>query len=232
MFKFKIATCAIFLTLITLACGFTKAEEASIQTTITSPPNGTNVLLGDAIEIISFSSADGGILKVELKINGQEISTDFPSSGSPTQFTAIQSWTPIITGEVVVSVVAYDSQGKSSAEAEISLLIIEQISEVGDNESQADDTPSPEINVEALTPTESIPPTPTETLKLIETSTLTPTDSPTVDDEAGCTLDSGFVSDITIPDNTELAPNTTFLKHGDLTTTAHVIGHQAPFLFS
>jgi len=208
MLKIKITVCTIFLVLTTLACGFTNTVDANVQTTITDPLSGTGINLGEPVEIISFSSAEEGLQRVVLKINGQEVSTEYPPSGNPTQLTVIQSWTPIITGEVVASVVAYDINGESSDEATLKLIVAEP---VADN-SEIDDTSSTETDAGVLVPTETDTPFPTDTPMPTETSSPTPTPSPTIEVETECTLDSGFISDVTIPDNTEISPNTAFQK--------------------
>jgi len=68
---------------------------------------------------------------------------------------------------------------------------------------------------ETMTPTPtaaSLPPEETGVAQVTPGSQITVTPAPPVTTEAGCTLNSAFAADVSIPDNTQLAPNTAFVK--------------------
>lgn len=104
-----------------LAC---RTSRGAPSVTITSPPSGSVVIVGQEVQIVSTAAADAGIARVDLLINGQVIRSDMPPSGNPSPFSIAQSWTPAAEGEVTVSVIAYDTAGASSAPAAILLRAV------------------------------------------------------------------------------------------------------------
>lgn len=65
-----------------------------------------------------------------------------------------------------------------------------------------------------LTPTAMTLPTATQIAQVTPASTAAPppTPVPDVTTEAGCTLNAAFAADVTVPDNTQFAPNSAFVK--------------------
>jgi hypothetical protein len=137
---------------------------------ITSPTSGATAEIGEAVEIASTSTADAGIARVELLVDGDVVQESTPPSGNPSTFRLVQSWLPDAEGEVEISVVAYDSEGRASDEATVIL-------NVGAGAAEAA-TPTP-----------------------------TPTEAP-----AACTVNAAFVTDVSIPADTEVAPGAPFIK--------------------
>ena len=171
----EVVIAIVVLALAVLACGGGGAGEGP-TVTISSPPSGTVVAVGQETQIVSMSAADAGVERVELSINGQVVRTDAPPEGNPTSFSVAQPWTPLAEGEVTVAVVAYDTSGAASEPAMITLQVRAGVGEV------------------------TVEPGPT------------PTPEPDVAGEGGCTLNASYVADVTIPDDTELAPGTSFVK--------------------
>jgi hypothetical protein len=167
----------IALILAGLACGL-GSEAAQPSITIIYPAGGSTLKAGGPLEILSTASAQAGVARVELTINGQVVHVANAPAGNPTTFAAIQPWTPDVEGEMSISVVAYDTKGQASPPATIRVQVTAQ-------EAEATRTPVPEPTL---------------------TSTSVP---PTVE---SCTYDASFVTDVTIPPDTVLTPNSPFTK--------------------
>ncbi len=180
-----IALAAVLLLLAVLACG-PQPSGGAPGITISQPVDGATATVGQIVEIISTATADAGVARVELAINGQVVRTDMPPSGNPTVFAIAQPWTPVAEGDVTVSVVAYDMNGASSPPASITL----HVGGAGDEGSEAS----------VVTPTPG--------------GVVEPTATPVADVEApeGCSLNASYAADVTIPDDTQLAPGTAFVK--------------------
>jgi len=166
-----LALAAVLLIAAVLACGPSGGGTAP-SVVITSPASGTTVQVGVEVPIVSTAAADNGVARVELSVNGQLVRTDTPPSGNPPTFAVSQPWTPMVAGDVTVSVVAYDTEGAASQPAVITL-------HVGAGGAAGGPTPTP---------------------------------APDVSGPGGCTLNASFVADVTIPDNTVMAPGTAFTK--------------------
>jgi hypothetical protein len=174
---------AVLLIGAALACGPTPAARA-VSVAINSPGSGGSVAVGQEVMIDSTATASSGIARVELAINGIVERRDLPPSGNPVTFRVSQPWTPSSVGQVTISVVAYDVGGASSDAATITLQVVESAGVVP--------TAPPGATVVPGGPTETPP--------------------PPVTTEAGCTLDSQYVADVTIPDGTVLSLGATFVK--------------------
>lgn len=171
-----------------LACNF--GSEPTVEVTIESPEDGATVNVGEAVEILSNAKASAGVVRVELWVDGEVERMDEPPTENPTEFRVVQPWTPETSGEVTLSTVAYDGEGNISSPAIISVQVV--------GESVTEGTPTP------------FTPEPTEEEPTSEPTEEEPTSEPTVEDE--CTLDASFVSDVSIPDGTEVDPGASFVK--------------------
>jgi hypothetical protein len=141
------ALAGLIVLLLVLACApLSGAGGPSVE--ITSPASGTRVELGQEVEITSTSSADAGIARVELYVDGDLVREDEPPSGNPETFRLVQQWLAERQGEVRVAVVAYDAQGESSSEAAIALSVV---AGVGEADAEATPTPVPDVEVEGCT---------------------------------------------------------------------------------
>lgn len=167
--RLRVVTAVVVVALVGLACGPFGGSSA-LSAVINSPPSGTTVTVGEVVEITSTATADAGVARVELSVNGQMVRTDAPPGATPESFSVVQTWTPVAAGTVTVSVVAYDTEGAASEAATISLTV--------------------EVGVAAAMPT--------------------PVDD--VEGPGGCTLNVSYVGDVTIPDDTAMAPGTSFTK--------------------
>jgi hypothetical protein len=158
----------IVLILVGLACNVGGSEESDKPSVvINSPADSSNVTMGVELMIMSTSFSKNGIARVELRINGQAVSTD-TSVNNPETHTANMSWTPMVEGAAVISVVAYDPQGNESDPAMVTLQVV-QPGQAPQEEQPTDQTPPTDTSVPPAqnpTPTKTKtpkPPTPTPT---------------------------------------------------------------------
>jgi hypothetical protein len=168
------------------ACGPLGGDEKP-RVEILSPPDQLSLRVGDTLQIESRAEDDRTLGKVTLYVNGYlEDEADTPDNAKT--FRAVQSWQPLTAGQYKIAVVAYDSRGQASDPATIS------------------------VSVQAATPAVvSVTPTPAPTNAPPNETQVAPTVQPSPT-PVPCTYHASFVADVTIPDNTQLAPGTEFVK--------------------
>jgi hypothetical protein len=154
----------------------------AVNVVIASPGDGSTVVVGQAVMIDSAVTAAAGVDRVDLSVNGQVVRHDTPPEGNPTEFRVSQLWTPTSEEQATITVAAYDVN-EASDEATITLQVVTSGGVVP-----------------TAGPGSVVPPEPTE---------MPP---PPVTTEAGCTLDSRYVADVTIPDGTTMNPGAAFVK--------------------
>lgn len=130
-----IAFALLALILASLACEL--PTTAKPVAAITFPATGTTLVKFQEVNITSAISADGGLERVELYINGILIRSDSPPEGNPTSFIAEQPWIPTEEGATMVGIVAYDAKGNKSDINEVSVIVTTASGEL-------QTTPSPE----------------------------------------------------------------------------------------
>jgi Tol biopolymer transport system component len=166
---FRVGLAVLFLIGAILACG--PAGGQAVDVVINGPSSGSTVTVGEEVLVDSMATANAGVDRVELAVNGSVVRRDSPPSGNPTSFRVSQPWTPTSAGQVTISVVAFDVNGNASPEASVTVQAVAS---------------------GAAVPTETPP--------------------PPVTTEAGCTLGSQYVADVTIPDGTEMSLGAAFVK--------------------
>jgi len=178
----RVGLAVVFLIGAALACAPVTCQGA-VSVVINSPLDGSTVVAGQEVLVDSTATAAAGVGRAELSVNGAVVRRDIPPSGNPTTFRVSQPWTPTTEGSAVISVVAFDVNGNSSDAASITLQVVAS---------------------GAVVPTDgpgtAVPGGPTET------------SPPPVTTEAGCTLGSAYVADVTIPDGTIMSPGAGFVK--------------------
>lgn len=163
---------------------------------IVSPASNATVQTGDTVQVQSTSADPQGIVLVELSADGQPVQNSPTPNGQPQQqFSVIQTWTATTAGTHTLTVKATNAK-LGTGDASITLNVIQKVAQA---------TATLVVN----TPVVTTPVIPTATpirpsaTPGAATATLVPTT---------CTLASTFVSDITIPDNTVIAPGSAFIK--------------------
>jgi hypothetical protein len=181
----RVGLAVVFLVAAVLACGPAGGGRA-VTVVINSPVGGASVAVGQEVLIDSTATANACVDRVELAVNGVVVRRDMPPSGNPTTFRVSQPWTPAAEGQVQISVVAFDVNGSSSDAAAITLQVVASGAVLPTATTMAAAT--------------AVPGGPTET------------PPPPVTTEAGCTLDSQYVTDVTIPDGTIMTLGAGFVK--------------------
>jgi hypothetical protein len=130
--------------LVTLACSLGGGEEDDglPVVEIISPSEIDPLVVGQPVTVVASISADGGISRAELLINGQEIATEAPPS-MPTAYNINFEWVPLAEGAVVLAVIGYDQDGNASDPALVTVQVVAgQVSESGptNTQSPADET--------------------------------------------------------------------------------------------
>jgi hypothetical protein len=176
---------ALFILLIILlaACGG-RGDDDQPSVKILSPSDQHSIVLGETVQIESRAKDDHAVNRVELRIN-DSMAQSASVPGGEKSFRVVLSWLAPDVGIYNVSVVAYDDKEQASQPATITIAV----------------QPAP-------TPTTPIQPTATPTA----VPTLTPTQSQGSVGPDGCTYNATFVADVTISDNTKMAPGTEFVK--------------------
>ncbi len=105
----KLIILSSLLVLILASCNL--PGRAAAQIAITSHENGQAIVLGQEARIVSVATSSRGISSVELYISGVLLETTEPPDGTPKEFTADQAFTPTEEGNVIITVVAYDTKG-------------------------------------------------------------------------------------------------------------------------
>jgi hypothetical protein len=139
--------------------------------------------------IQSRAHDDHGLTRVELKINGLPVES-YGVPPNQTSFLVEQSWTPQQAGVYFISVVAYDSREQASDAAQVTISVQDGV--------------APDAPQTSPTPLMSSP---------------LPSATPDLPATGSCDYDATFVTDVTIPDDTRLAPGTEFVKTWRLRNT-------------
>ena len=188
---YRIALAVVFLVVAVLACCPTPSDGA-VSVVIASPGDGGTVVVGQEVMIDSSITAAAGVDRVDLLVGGDVVRHDTPPEGNLTTFRVSQLWTPTSEGLARVSVVAYDVN-EASDEATITLLVVASAAEGGSDGA-------------------AVPPTEQGATATVAPTQPTETPLPPVTTDAGCTLDSQYVADVTIPDGTVMSPGQAFVK--------------------
>jgi hypothetical protein len=130
--------------LVSLACSLGGGEEDDglPVVEIVSPAESDVVIVGQSVTVVASISADGGIARAELLVNGQEIATEAPPS-MPTAYNTNFEWIPLTEGAVVLAVIGYDQDGNASEPALVTVQVAGgQLSQSGPTNTQpaADET--------------------------------------------------------------------------------------------
>jgi len=167
------------------------AQASRPNVIIVSPASNATFPVGSEVKVQSTSADGQGIVLIELAVDGQTIQNSPTPNGQPqAQFSVIQAWTPDTPGKHIITVKATNSQ-LTTGEASIAVNVVE-----------SNLAPTATLVVQtAVIPTAT---------RLIPTAT--PPISATPTEPATCTLAATFVSDVTIPDGTTIAPGGSFVK--------------------
>jgi hypothetical protein len=173
--------------------------QAGPQAWIDAPLDGSSLPLAP-LEVISHAADLAGIAQVELSVNGAVINTMPVKNTGETLVTVTQEWTPANPGNYTLQVRAQNAPGVWGGYAQAVVTIGGEI------------TPPPPSSTEEATAEATAEATEEETAEAETTEAPGDTPSPTATSTESCTYDSAFLADLSIPDDTEMAPGTPFSK--------------------
>jgi hypothetical protein len=176
----------IFASFVLLACDFGSLVAGKPTVVISSPPSGSQFREGEDVSVQSTSTDSSGITRVELIVDGTVVRTD-PVPAPQVSYPLIQTW-KATAGAHTLTVRAYNNSNNASDPAAVTITVLTASGQaVG---------PTTIANVE----TPAIP------------TVVIPTVAPGTDVPGTCTNNAAYVSDVTVPDGTILAPGQTFNK--------------------
>ncbi len=149
---------------------------------ILSPVEGARVTLNQPITVLVAGAASANLARIELRMDGNPAG-NLPNPNVSPALSAPLKVTPAKLGIITLEAVTIDANGLASDPTRVQIIV---------------ESP-PGAVLSAATPT----PQPAQSI----TGTVGPRVVP-----AGCTLNSGFVADVTVPDDTVLRANDTFVK--------------------
>lgn len=135
------------VTIPALACGPASGTTGP-TIAIMWPQSGAAIAVGEQVLIQSSASDKQGIARVELLVNSVVVRTDTPAEGTPTTFAIAQPWTPEAPGDVVIHVIAYNTQNQASPPTSITLQVVERAAQATPTASPTQ-TPVPDVTEES-----------------------------------------------------------------------------------
>jgi hypothetical protein len=107
-----------------LACGPTPAVKPTVS--ILAPPNGTQVAVGQAVEV-EFHAEDGkAVLWVQMAVGSDVVATmQSPIASGQTPLDGILRWVPASPGAFTLTVSAHNADGQDSDPAAVSITVVQ-----------------------------------------------------------------------------------------------------------
>jgi len=185
----------ISLLLASLACGPSTTLDDSTasespQVVITSPEDGAVFTTGDTVQIAYAAQFEPGMERVELIVNGSKAAENTATDSSESGMMGTFDWTAEEEGNFVITIVAYGVENAISSPAYLNLVVEPiEVADITGDDSTDDDATETEAPPTEEPPTEEAPPT-----------------------DAPCTMNAAFVTDVTIPDGSEIEAGTDYTK--------------------
>jgi pSer/pThr/pTyr-binding forkhead associated (FHA) protein len=182
----------IFAGLIVATFWFAFARPKALpRVSITSPPEGTRLKLGEKVFVLSVASDRKGIVQVELWVNNVLYhSVVSPTPQGQPLLSVQQSWKPAVVGRYDLKVKAYNAAGLIG---ESETVVVEVVL-----------TPAGRGPTTRTRPTATPAATRISTIPTPPTATATPSPTPTA--MPTCVSDAAFVADVTVPDGAVFKP--------------------------
>lgn len=158
----------LVLVMAILACQTPGSSESLPTITVISPPQGTQSIVGDTLEVVYHAEDTTGITRVEMTLNGALIaSQDAPVPQGQTPLEGILRWVPEAVGTYNLLLTAYNADEIASSPAGVSIDVVAV-------DAQAETEAQTEVATETETE-ETVPsPTPESTTPLEPTPTSEP----------------------------------------------------------
>ncbi len=165
--------------------------KALPRVSITSPPAGARLRVGEEVLVLSVARDRKGIIQVELWVNDvlyHSVASSTPQGQA--LLYAQQPWRPAVVGHYNLRVKAYNAAG---LKAESETVVVEVLP------APAGPGPTPRTRPTATPTVTQIP-----MLSTTPTATATPGSTPTA--LSTCVSDAAFVADVTVPDGSVFRP--------------------------
>jgi len=149
--------CVILVSAI-LACQLPGSAEELPTIAVVSPPQGTQINLGETLEVVYHAEDAQGVTRVDMSLDGNLITyQEAPVPHGQTPLDGILRWTPEAAGTFNLLLVAYNTADMASAPAGVSITVL-------DVETQPEpDAAAEPTATESPTPEPTTPPEPTPT---------------------------------------------------------------------
>jgi len=119
-------------------------EPTKPTVVINSPPSGTQVKVGEEVEVDSTATDEKGVTRVELWVDGALVRSDQSPIPQPV-FSLVQRWTPPGSGSHTVEVRAYNVDGVVSEPAMITLRVEAATSEAAPTPVEPTEEPAKDL---------------------------------------------------------------------------------------
>lgn len=147
----------VLLALGMLACSISTGGPTKPTAEILSPPSGSQVALGEEVEVEYRASDPVAVVRVELEADGEVVDAqNSPLAEGQPSMTGILRWTPTTPGTHTLVVYAYNRDRVVSDAVGVSIIAVE-----GPEPTTA---PAPPAATHTVAPPTPVPPTPTHTL--------------------------------------------------------------------
>jgi len=94
------------------------------QVVIQSPPSNAQVVVGQAVEVVTTGVDSVGVARIDLSVNGSTVSSAESPPGGLASFSAVYQWVPAVEGEVALAAVAYRTDGAPSEPMTIAVMVL------------------------------------------------------------------------------------------------------------
>jgi hypothetical protein len=125
----KRLVCTIVPLLVLVAATFACVpSEAKPTVTIKAPPNGSQVAVGQVVEVLFVAEDTQAVMWVQMTVEDDVVATQqSPLAGGQTPFEGILRWTPSKIGTVKLVVVAHNAGDQDSDPAAVSISVVEAV---------------------------------------------------------------------------------------------------------
>ncbi|MFQ5409090.1 MAG: Ig-like domain-containing protein [Anaerolineales bacterium] len=97
--------------------------------TISAPPNGAQVAAGQTVEVVYHAEDAQEVARVDMTASGQMVASQTPPVPGQKTADGILRWTPDVPGTYTLLLTAYNSAGKASAPAGVSVAVVEAVAD-------------------------------------------------------------------------------------------------------
>jgi hypothetical protein len=117
----------LLLTSSILACSMSIGGASKPTAEILTPPSGTQVALGEQVQVEYRASDAVAVVRVELEVGGQIVdSQNSPVREGQPSMTGVLRWTPTTPGTHILIVYAYNRERIVSDAVAVNIIVMER----------------------------------------------------------------------------------------------------------